>query len=243
MGEISEIEWCDATWNPWMFCRKLSPGCKNCYVDRLAVQYGWDPAKIRRSKTRFDAPLHFSRRGIRVFVCSLSDFWLQEADEWRTEVWRIIRQRPDLTFQIPTKRPERIREHLPPDWGAGYPNVWLGVSVELQEYTHRMDILRNIPARVRFGSIEPQLGEVILDLTGFQWIITGGESDRANPRPADPDWFRSIRDQCTQQGVAYFHKQNGGSSKCKCHRAWGCRLLDGITWDQFPLTNSNAEGS
>lgn len=232
LGDLTRIEWADSTWNPWMGCHKVSPGCKNCYMFRDMKRYGRDPNVVVRSRTTFTAPASW-KEPRRVFTCSWSDFFIPEADEWRDEVWNLIKGTPQHTYQILTKRPERIRAHLPSDWGEGYSNVWLGVSVELNQYRSRMDILREIPVKVRFVSAEPLLGPLQLDLNGFQWVITGGESDYENPRPADPDWFRSIRDQCLREKVAYFHKQQGGKRKCSCHKAWGCRLIDDRTWDEY----------
>jgi protein gp37 len=195
--------------------------------------FGRNPDVVVRGKTTYTVPLTW-KEPKRIFTCSWSDFFVEEGDQWRAGAWLTIEACKQHVFQILTKRPERIKDHLPYDWGEGYPNVWLGVSVELQQYTARMDVLRKIPAAVRFVSAEPLLGPLELDLRGFGWVITGGESDYVNPRLAEANWFCSIRDQCQKAGVAYFHKQNGGKRKCACHRAWGCRLLDGRTWDEYP---------
>lgn len=233
MGYRSKIEWTGDTWNPWRGCLKVSTGCKYCYMYRDRKRYGEDPSKVVRSKTTFYDPIKGRYPGPLVFTCSLSDWFIEQADPWRPEAWDIVRRTPHLTYQILTKRPERIADHLPRDWGTGWHNVWLGVSVETQAYTGRMDVLRDIPAALRFVSAEPLLGHIDLDLAGFGWVITGGESGTGRDwRPASPDWFRHIRDQCLAAGVAYFHKQNGGNSQVD--DSWGGRDLDGRKWDEIP---------
>ena len=133
-----------------------------------------------------------------------------------------------------TKRPERIADNLPSDWGSGWKNVWLGVSVENNNELWRTDILRELPAQVRFISAEPLLEKIDLDLDKFSWVISGGESGVGERwRPAKVEWFLSIRDQCQSSEVAYFHKQHGGNKKID--HAWGGRVLDGRTWDEFPI--------
>jgi protein gp37 len=145
MGETTGIAWADRTWNPWHGCLKVSPGCKLCYMYREKKQYGQNPMLVQRSKTKFNEPLKWNSG--RVFTCSWSDFFIEEADAWRPEAWEIIRKTPQLTYQILTKRPERIAAHLPADWGDGYSNVWLGVSVESQKYANeRIPLLLKTPA-------------------------------------------------------------------------------------------------
>ena len=236
MGKNSKIEWTEHTWNPWQGCPKVSDGCKHCYMYRDKQRFGQNPAEVVPSKqATFTAPLRWKDPGARVFVCSWSDFWLADADPWRGEAWDIIRRTPDLNYQIPTKRPENIESRLPADWGDGWANVWLGVSVENERYYPRLDILAEVPAALRFVSAEPLLGP--LDLTpwlrsgNLDWVITGGESG-PGARPADPAWFRAIREQCLAVGVPYFHKQNGGRRMDK-----GGKLLDGQTWNQFPAAD------
>lgn len=236
MAKNSPIEWTNDTWNPWQGCRKVSTGCKNCYMYREKKRYGQDGNNIHRSSDdTFYAPLK-KLNGPLVFVCSWSDFFIEEADPWRDEAWDIIRQTPHLIYQILTKRPERIMQHLPADWGNGWPNVWLGVSVENDDYTHRMDVLRDIPAALRFVSCEPLLGPITLNLSGFDWVITGGESG-PGCRPADANWFIHIRDQCDFVGVRYFHKQNGGTHKMDGH--YGGRELNGEIYDEIPPLHLN----
>ena len=188
MGEATEISWTEATWNPWRGCHKVSAGCKNCYMFDGQLRYGQDPGQvIRAAPATFGAPLKW-HEGRKVFTCSWSDWFIREADPWRGEAWDIIRATPQHTYQVLTKRPERIAECLPADWGAGWPNVWLGVSAEDQKAAElRLPLLRGIPAAVRFVSCEPVLGPMRLDLAGLAWVICGGESG-AGRRPFERSW-------------------------------------------------------
>jgi len=175
----------------------------------------------------------------RVFTCSWSDWFHPAADPWRAEAWEVVRRCPNLIFQILTKRPEMISDRLPPDWDAGppepegrrragYPNVWLGVSVENPQFLWRMDVLRQIPAAVRFVSAEPLLAPLgTLNLEGFQWVIIGGESGPGF-RPMDHAWAREIRDQCQREEIAYFFKQSAAI------RTEMGILLDGREWKEYP---------
>lgn len=261
MAETTGIHWADATWNPWYGCKMVSAGCSKCYMFREMKFYGKDPNVVQRAAPgTFNNPSKWAKSGkvipgARIFTCSWSDWFIDKADPWRDEAWKIVKATPQFTYMILTKRPERIKDHLPADWGEGYPNVWLGVTTENQEMANkRIPVLLEIPARVRWLSVEPMIGPV--DLTeaiygknplgmnafgftdGFgyeaniQWVITGGESDPTDPRPCNLDWVRTIRDECVAGGVAMFHKQHGGSKKID--GAWGGRVLDGRTWDEFP---------
>jgi protein gp37 len=166
MGAETHIQWTDATVNFWMGCKKVSPGCKFCYMYRDMAHYGRDPHAIVRCK---DATFYQAmkwKKARKIFTCSWSDFFVEQADGWRADAWKVIRDTPQHIWQILTKRPERIKDHLPTDWGDGYPNVWLGASVESQEYAEkRIPELIGIPAIVRFLSCEPLLGP--LDLTNY----------------------------------------------------------------------------
>src|SRR3990172_778380 len=127
MGKITGISWTDATYNPWYGCLKVSPGCKQCYMYRDMERYGKDPKVVTRAKpATFNSPLKWTEPQ-RVFTCSWSDYFIEQADEWRDEAWDIIRRTPHLTYQILTKRPENIFDRLPADWGNGWPNVFLSV--------------------------------------------------------------------------------------------------------------------
>lgn len=208
MGLNTNISWCGATWNAWYGCRHVSEGCDRCYMFRDMARYGWDPTQIQRSKTRFDAPLKL-HKPTRIFTCSWSDFFIQDADAWRPEAWEIIRQTPQHTYLILTKRPQLIRSRLPEDWGEGYPNVWLGVSVENpQMQANRTPLLQQIPAVHRFLSIEPLLEPLDpLDLTGLSWVIVGGESGPGY-RPMPHAWVWPILEACQQHDVVFFFKQS-----------------------------------
>lgn len=231
MGIESSIEWTDATWNPWQGCNKVSPGCANCYMYREKRRYGQDPETVVRSKTTFTDPLKWKEPRL-VFACSWSDWFIEQADEWRDEAWDIIRKTPNHIYQILTKRPDRIVNHLPMDWGDGWKNVWLGVSIENQDYIFRKEILCEVPSHVRFISAEPLLGPIVLgSLEGIHWMITGGESG-PNSRYMDSGWARSIRDQCFEYGIFFFHKQNGGSKIIE--GVWGGPYLDGEIWNAMP---------
>lgn len=235
MAENSKIEWTDHTWNPWQGCKKVSPGCKYCYMYRDKKRYGQNPMTvIKSSLATFNKPLTW-KDPAKVFTCSWSDFFIDQADEWRGEAWDIIRQTPHLTYQILTKRPENIKDRLPEDWGYSWPNVWLGVSVENNDYIWRIDELYQIPAMVRFVSYEPALGPLNIhhkmEDGMIDWLISGGESGPA-ARPAIPFWFRQIQIECDYYAIPYFHKQNGGNKKI--NGAWGGRELDGKIYNKFP---------
>jgi protein gp37 len=214
MGKNSHIEWTQHTWNPWRGCHKVSPGCKFCYMFRDQKRYGRDPNTVVRSKTTFLDPLKWTELAL-VFTCSWSDFFIEEADEWRDDAWAVIREAGNLTFQILTKRPENIEGRLPDNWGDGWDNVWLGVSAECQSCADvRIPILLSIPAKLRFVSVEPMLEQMSLRrwLPDLDWVICGGESGphQANPKTARPmhmRWARELRDQCRYFGVPFFFKQ------------------------------------
>lgn len=237
MAENSQIQWTEHTWNPWHGCTKVSPGCKFCYMYRDKERYGQDPTTVLRSKTKFRDPLKW-KDPARVFTCSWSDWFIEEADEWRDDAWRIIKDTPHLTYQILTKRPENIADRLPVDWGEGYKNVWLGVSVENQDVADtRIPQLLKTPAQVRFLSVEPLLDAVSfrwakwdgnyepgwrdrahnpnhLDgLRKLDWIIVGGESGnesgRYRYRPSHLEWYAEVVRQCGEAGVPVFVKQLG----------------------------------
>jgi protein gp37 len=203
---------------------------------RDQLRYGRDPSVVvRAASATFGAPLKWREPRL-VFTCSWSDFFHEAADSWRAEAWDIIRQTPHLTYQVLTKRPERIRLNLPQDWGDGWPNVWLGVSVENPHFYWRISVLLAISARIRFVSAEPLLKP--LNLLPFlaiepriDWLIVGGESGGRTghpPRKMHPDWVRRLRDQCQANGVPFFFKQWGGALP------GGPALLDGREWREMP---------
>jgi len=266
MGDRTKIEWAQASYNPWMGCAKVSEGCRNCYAQRDMKRFGRDFGTPTRSKTTFEDPLKW-KEPRRIFVCSWSDFFLETVPpDWREDAWAVMRQAPQHTYLLLTKRPQNIAGMLPKTWTARpYPNVWLGVSAENQRRAdERIPLLLQVPAAVHFVSAEPLLGPIDFLgpwydwLTGWatqaepdqrgdpvpvqvqtdklNWVITGGESDLQNLRPMDLAWVRSIRDQCQEAGVAFFYKQRGGTRKI--NGAWGGRELDGRTWDEFPQGTS-----
>lgn len=244
MGLHTGIEWAQATWNPWMGCEKVSPGCRFCYAERDMTKYGQDFATVKRSKTTFEDPLKWARgnklnQGDRIFTCSISDFFIKQADQWRGMAWDIIRRTPQFNYLILTKRIERAEGCLPGDWGtSGYPNVWLGVSAENQQFANkRIPLLLRIPAVVHWVSAEPLLGPINLHFPSESmterdvWVIAGGESG-TNPRPMDPAWAIDIQQQCQKVNVPFFFKQMGGSKQIDGH--WGGNLLGGRTWLEIP---------
>lgn len=239
MAEHTGIGWTEATWNPWYGCTKVSPGCAHCYMFREMRWYGRDPEVVTRSKTKFNDPLKWKEPKV-CFTCSWSDWFHEAADEWRSEAWDIIARTPQHTYQILTKRPERIAKHLPSDWGDGWTNVWLGVSVENDRFlVPRTSALLEIPAAVRFISAEPLLGP--LDgfelsnalIGGIDWVIVGGESGEASdlPRPMETEWARDIQVECRARGAAFFLKQLGGYPDARAHEK---AILDGRTWTEMP---------
>ena len=187
MAEGTGISWAHNSHNFWMGCDKGDPGSAHCYIDRILERQGRAPwGEIYRTKTwnepdKWDRRAEAERYVERVFTCSMSDFFHAKADEWRTEAWAIIKRTPNLVWLVLTKRPERIHNHLPADWGEGYPNVWLGVTVAWNGAFNKMDALRKIPIHpkaVRWISAEPLLEDISaeINLDGFGWVVAGGES-------------------------------------------------------------------
>ncbi len=251
MADKTSIEWTDATWNPVTGCSKVSPGCAHCYAERLSLRFGtsalpWTaanaPDNVVLHPSRLDQPLRWQRPRM-VFVNSMADLFHELVPaEYVAQVFDVMARAPEHTFQILTKRPERMVEVV-----SGYyrfhqtavlPNVWLGVSIENDRWVHRADGLRATPAAVRFISAEPLLGPLpSLDLSGIDWLIVGGESGPKH-RPMRPEWVRELQRLSTDAGVAFFFKQWGGLQP----KAGG-RELDGRTWDEFPEAKSYVERS
>lgn len=235
MSDNSKIEWTDATWNPVTGCTKISPGCKHCYAERFAERWRGIPGHayeqgfdLKLWPERLKQPVAWKRPRI-IFVNSMSDLFHADVPFlFIQQVFESMRTASQHIFQILTKRAERLEELAPLiDWPS---NVWMGVSVENQEYVPRIDHLRKINAAVRFLSVEPLLGPVDLELSNIDWVIVGGESG-PGARPMKPEWVRQIRKQCKQQKVPFFFKQWGGIQKKKAGRT-----LDGRTWDEMPRT-------
>jgi protein gp37 len=220
MAERTGISWCDHTFNIAWGCVKISEGCKFCYADTLSGRFGldvWGPGKARKTMGAkyWNDPIRWNRSAEkagarrRVFTSSMTDVFMDDTtiDAERDRLWGLIRTTPALDWLILTKRADRIAAKLPADWGEGYPNAWLGVSIEDAGNAWRADELRKLPAVVRFVSYEPALGPLdSMPLDGLDWVIYGGES--GNDRRADDrDWARSMRDRCREAGVAFFYKQ------------------------------------
>lgn len=254
MAEETIIAWTDHTFNPWMGCAKVSDGCKHCYAETLTTnRMGlslWGPtAKRQRTKAPWQHVRQWERMASAgvpgllgpqsphlVFTGSLMD-WAEdraELESWRADLFALIRQCPHLHFQLLTKRPERIECCLPADWGDGYPNVWLGTSVEDARVMDRADALRTIPAVVRFVSYEPALGPLDdLEMAGLDWVIYGGESG-PGWRAEQKEWARVMRRKCQASGTAFFHKQSAG------YRTEIGIELDGQIIREFPAPRSTA---
>jgi protein gp37 len=230
----SAIEWTDATWNPVTGCTQVSPGCKHCYAERLAKRL--QAMGSRRYRNGFKVTMHPDvlslpltwRRPRRIFVNSMSDlFHEQLPEDFIQSVFEVMTRADWHVFQVLTKRAVRLAEISPRLPWPG--NVWQGVSVENAQYVWRVSSLQEVPAHVRFLSVEPLLGPIPeLPLGGIHWVIVGGESGPGHRAP-DPGWVREIRDQCVANSVPFFFKQWGGRTP----KAGG-RLLDGQTWSQMP---------
>ena len=214
MGSGSSIEWTNATWNPVTGCTKISPGCKHCYAERMAkrlqamgqANYA-NGFELTLQKHMLEVPLRWRKPRL-VFVNSMSDLFHKDVPtRFIKQVFETMEQASQHTFQVLTKRADRLREiasELP--WPE---NVWMGVSVENADYLHRIDDLRAVPASVRFLSLEPLLGPLTgINLDGIGWAIVGGESG-PGARTIDPDWVREIREACVLEGVPFFFKQWG----------------------------------
>jgi len=234
MGLVSKIEWTESTWNPVTGCTKISAGCKHCYAERMAkrLQAMGQP----NYASGFELTLHEKVIGLplmwkkpqTIFVNSMSDLFHEDVPvEFIQKVFQIMVQAHWHRFQILTKRSDRLLELNPKlSWNF---NIWMGVSVENQEYTLRVDHLRKVGAKIKFISFEPLLGPIPdLNLRGIDWVIVGGESGH-QARPMDASWAVDIRNQCQKMKVPFFFKQWGGSSRKKTGRK-----LEGRTWDEIP---------
>lgn len=234
VGDKSAIEWTDATWNPVTGCTKVSPGCKNCYAERLAARL--HAMGNPRYQNGFEVTLHEDQLTLplrwkqprKIFVNSMSDLFHEEVpDDFIIKAFKIMERADWHFFQILTKRADRLADlALKLPWPS---NVWQGVSVENADHTSRVSALLKVPAAVRFISVEPLLGPIPnLPLKGISWVIVGGESG-PHHRPIEKGWVRGIRDQCRRAKVPFFFKQWGGTTP----KAGG-RSLDGRTWSEMP---------
>lgn len=230
----SDIEWTESTWNPLTGCTKISPGCKHCYAERMALrlQSMGQPNyrngfKLTLQPHALTLPLKWKRPQM-IFVNSMSDLFHKDVPlEYIEQVFSVMQQASWHTFQVLTKRSGRLLElHTKLEWPR---NVWMGVSVENAGYLSRIDHLRQTNAKVKFLSLEPLLGPLPnLNLEGIDWVIVGGESG-PKARPMSRSWVTEIRDQCQEADIPFFFKQWGGVRK----KSTG-RILENRTWDEMP---------
>lgn len=233
----SKIEWTESTWNPLTGCTKISRGCQHCYAERMSRRLQamgqekyHNGFQLTLHESSLDEPLGWLKPQM-IFVNSMSDLFHKDVPiEFILRVFDAMRKAHWHTFQVLTKRADRLVEVNPLiDWPK---NVWMGVSVEDNEYVDRADYLRQTSACVKFLSLEPLIGPLpALNLDGINWVIAGGESG-PGARPLQPEWVRDIRDLCKQSDVPFFFKQWGGVHKKKAGR-----LLDGLVWNQWPIAN------
>lgn len=232
----SKIEWTESTWNPVTGCNKVSPGCKNCYAERMALRlqamgqtnYA-NGFELTLQEHMLERPLTWKKSQL-IFVNSMSDLFHKDVPlEFIQRVFDVMSRAHWHNFQVLTKRSQRLLEVS--DQLQWPDNVWMGVSVETEKYTFRIDHLRRIPAKVKFLSLEPLLGPLPnLQLLNIDWVIVGGESG-PGARPIQEDWVANIRDQCLLADVPFFFKQWGGINKKKNGRS-----LQGRTWNQLPVS-------
>jgi len=254
MAQTSKIEWTQLTWNPVVGCTKVSPGCKNCYAERMAGRLAGMAEQAQRSgqsagrkqnyldvvdgygrwsrdvvlvREAIEDPLHWRSPRL-VFVNSMSDLFHEAVPlSFIQEVFAVMNRSSQHTFQVLTKRPERVAQVC--DRLSWTRNIWLGTSIENASVIQRIEALRDVDAAIRFLSVEPLIGPIPnLPLDGIHWVIVGGESG-PGARLLKAEWVRAIRDSCIQGGVPFFFKQWGGVNK-----KYAGRVLDGRTWDEMP---------
>lgn len=257
MGNTTGISWCDATWNVARGCSKVNNDCLYCYMMRDGDRYGYDGDVVKRTKTVFNMPLNYKELKSKahngkplIFTSSLTDVFHPQIDSFRNEVWDIIRKCPHLIFQVLTKRPERITDNLPKDWGNGWDNVWLGVSAGNQpNYNKMFSAFKNVKSKTKFLSLEPMNGEVLLRGTDnernnwdevFDWIIVGAESGfgtiandpkvKWRYRECKLEWIENVVKECKSKDKPVFIKQLGN------HLAKEMNLKDrtGSDINEFP---------
>lgn len=240
MAQNTAIEWTDNTWNPVTGCTKISSGCEHCYAERLALRLKAmgstnyrNGFSVTLQPRLLDLPLKW-RKPRNVFVNSMSDLFHNDVPlDYIQRVFNIMTVASHHRFQVLTKRADRLTEIA--DRLSWPSNVYMGVSVENANHMKRIDLLREVPAVVRFVSFEPLLGAMPgLDLSGIQWVIVGGESG-PDARPIKKQWITDIRDRCIEHEIPFFFKQWGGVNKKQAGR-----LLDGKVWDQMPKSQSQA---
>lgn len=266
--QTTGIEWTNHTWNPFVGCSVHTAGCTNCYAMKQAgvitaphyigTVKGKDDKLVWTGKLN-QSPAHIVNKPLNIkghamiFVNSMSDFFHEKAEyAWQLAAMKVIEKTPQHVYQILTKRPENIQKFVD-QYGPFPDNVWVGITMEREDYRFRIDILRKVPAKVRFMSVEPLIGSAgVMDLSGIHWVIVGGESG-PGARVMKIEWVREVRDQCIEQGVPFFFKQWG---KPEFNPLWaeaaakgvssysyvkehdpigkGGSLVDGVEWKQFP---------
>jgi protein gp37 len=255
MSSLSKIEWTDATWNPVTGCKKVSPGCKNCYAEFFAERFrgvkghpfenGFD---VTLWPKKLEIPLNWKSPKV-IFVNSMSDLFLDQIpDSFIEQIFKVMETANHHIYQVLTKRPKRMLEWTTKRYSSSkdkknklpkFPaNVWLGVSVETELYKNRIAILKESPAEIKFISFEPLLGEIQFlkkELLGVQWAIVGGESGHY-ARPMNPDWIKRIHKACLNSDVAFFFKQWGAYNEegVKMSKKKAGRIYLGKTWDEMP---------
>lgn len=262
MSDKSKIEWTDATWNPLSGCTKISPGCDNCYAEKIAERFRGTPAypngfDLTYHHDRLNQPMRW-KRPRRIFVNSMSDLFHKDVEQiFKLKVFNVMRNCHWHTYQLLTKRSSLMRDFINEQYDSrDFPrHIWLGVSVESAQQKSRIKHLQDTNCAVRFLSIEPLLSPIgELDLTGISWVIVGGESG-AGARPMHPAWVREVRDQCVAAGVPFFFKQWGvwrpmrngemtvrevvhlGADQVpmvKASKLRNGRDIDGREWNQYP---------
>lgn len=236
MAATSKIEWTQATWNPVSGCEQVSPGCDHCYAMKFAERFRGVPGHyystgfdLTLRPNMLDRPGRWKKTKF-IFVNSMSDLFHRFVpDEYIDQVFDRMESADQHVYQVLTKRPERLRRYAKRRYGTKQVpmQIWLGVSVENNDYAWRADMLREVKAAVRFLSVEPMLGPVDrMSVDGISWVIVGGESGPRH-RSMDAEWVRELRDRCALGSVAFFFKQ--------WHKAGTGRILDGRTWDEMPM--------
>jgi len=264
MGKTSLISWTDSTWNIAVGCSKVDKDCLFCYMYRQSLNgTRYAPDQVVKTKHVFTLPLRIKEPS-KIFTSSLTDFFHKDIDSFRDEAWDIIRKCPQHTFQILTKRPERIIEHLPADWGNGWDNVWLGTSVGSQASVERINIMEEVPAKIKFASFEPLYGKITEKFRGtLDWVIIGGESGNENGkyryRPCEIEWIEYLIDSFTDMhsnmilgtDTKVFVKQLGThlAKKLKLKDRHGTDMeewpesLNHLKIREFPSINKNNESA
>lgn len=234
----TKIEWTESTWNPITGCTKISSGCKFCYAEVMAKRL--KAMGQEKYKNGFDLTMHPDvlnepytwKKGKMIFVNSMSDLFHKDIPIiYIQQIFKVIKDNPHHVFQVLTKRADILRYYDSEGWLEWPHNLWMGVTVESNEVTHRIENLRKTGARVKFLSCEPLLSSLPnMNLQGIDWVIVGGESGRT-PRPIKEEWVLDIKTQCQKSNTAFYFKQWGGTNKKKAGK-----MLEGKVYNEMPLT-------